>query len=76
MDLRYSSLSPTAAAMVVDQNSIYASSNSLGVLRLHLIVGLRNLGIADSLLTVSMFTLKFHFNLAKILTTHIARVES
>jgi hypothetical protein len=38
MDLRYSPLSPTAALIVADQDSIYASLNPLDVLRLLLIL--------------------------------------
>jgi len=63
MDLRYPPLSPTAAPMVVHQNSVYASLDPLDV-RLPLILGMPNPGIADSLLTVSMSTVKDHLDLA------------
>jgi hypothetical protein len=56
--------------MVVYQNSVYASFDPLDVVRLLLILGMPNPGIADSLLTVSMSTVKY-----KILVTHIASVE-
>ena len=75
MDLRYPPLSPTAAPMVVHQNSVCASLNPLDVVRLSLILVILNPGIADSLLTVSMFTVKCHLDLAKILATHIVKVE-
>src|SRR4051794_5648040 len=54
MDLRYPPLSPTAAPIVVCQNSVYASLDPLDVVRLPLILGTPNPGIADSLLTVSI----------------------
>jgi hypothetical protein len=63
MDLRYPPLSPTAAPMVVCQNSVCASLNPLTL-------GMPIPGIADSLLIVSMSTVKY-----KILATHIASVE-
>ena len=68
MGLRYSSLSTTAA--------VCASFDPLDVVRLPLILVLLNPGIADSLLIVSIFTVKYHLDLAKILITHIAWVES
>jgi hypothetical protein len=63
VDLRCSPLSPTAAPVVVHQDSVYASLNPLDV-RLSLILGVLNLGIADSLLTVSISTVKCHLDLA------------
>jgi len=53
IDLRYSPLSPTAAPMIVHQNSVCVSLNVVG---LSLILGGLNHGISDSLLTVSMQT--------------------
>jgi hypothetical protein len=64
MDLRYPPLSPTATPMIVYQNSVCASLNPLDVVRLPLILGMPNLGIADALLTVSMSAVKCHFDLA------------
>jgi hypothetical protein len=67
MDLRYPLLSATAA--------LCASLDPLDVVRLSLILVILNPGIADSLLTVSMFTVKCHLDLAKILAAHIVKVE-
>jgi hypothetical protein len=53
IDLRYSPLSPTAAPMIVHQNSVCVSLHVVG---LSLILGGLNHGISDSLLTVSMQT--------------------
>jgi len=55
MDLRYPPLSPTAAPMIVHQNSVCVSLGPLNV-RLPLILVNPNPGIAESLLTVSMST--------------------
>src|SRR5436305_12392659 len=71
MDLPYPSLSPTAVPMILYQNSVCASLNPV---RLSLILAISNPGIAESLLTVSMFTVKRHLDLAIILATHTARV--
>ena len=40
MDLRYLPLSPTAAPMVLCQNSVCASLDALDLVRLHLILGM------------------------------------
>jgi hypothetical protein len=53
MDLRYPPLSPTAAPMIVHQNSVYVSLKVVGP---SLILGGLNHGISESLLTVSMLT--------------------
>jgi hypothetical protein len=42
--------------MIVHRNSAYASLDPLGVVGLPLILGIPNPGAAESLLTVSMFT--------------------
>jgi hypothetical protein len=76
MDLRYPPLSSIAAPMTVYQNSVCASLDPLDVVRLSLILGIPNPGIAESLLIVSMSTAKCYLDLAKIIITHIARVES
>jgi hypothetical protein len=55
MNLRYPLLSPTAAPIIVHQNPAYVSLSPLNV-RLLLILGNPNPGIAESLLTVSMPT--------------------
>jgi hypothetical protein len=61
MDLRYPPLSSTAAPIVVHQDPVCASLDHLDV-RLPLILGMPNPGIADSLLTVSMSTVKCHLD--------------
>ena len=63
MDLRYPPLSPTAAPMIVHPNSACASLDPLDVVRLPLILGIPNLGIADSLLTVSMSIVTYYLDL-------------
>jgi hypothetical protein len=55
MDLRYPPLSPTAAPMTVYQNLVCVSLGPLDV-RPPLILVNQNPGIAESLLTVGMFT--------------------
>jgi hypothetical protein len=56
MDLHYLRLSPTGTPMLVYPNSAYAALHSLNVVKLALILGISNLGIAESLSTGSMST--------------------
>ena len=56
MDLRFPPLSPTAPRMIVHRNSACASLDPLDVVRLPLILGVPNPGIAETLSTVSMST--------------------
>ena len=64
LDLPYPPLSSTAAPMIVHQNSVCASLDPLNVVKLPLILGIPNPGVADSLLTVSMSTVKCYLDLA------------
>ena len=52
-----------AAPMVVHQNLVCAFLDRLTVVNLLLILGILNLGIPDSLLTVSMSIVKCHLDL-------------
>ena len=58
MDLHYPPLSPIRTPMLVYPNSAYASLHSLNVVKLALTLGdgISNLGIAESVSTVSMST--------------------
>jgi hypothetical protein len=55
-DLPYQPVSLTALPVIVHRNSAWASLDPLDVVRLSLILGVPNPGIAESLLTVSMST--------------------
>jgi hypothetical protein len=64
VDLRYPPLSPTAAPMIVHQNSVCVFLSPLDV-RLSLILENPNPGMAESLLTVSMSTVIYYLDLAQ-----------